>query len=197
MTAQTEVSGDKLGKISGIDPRRISERTKNKELQRNKNGLYDLEESMKTLGLPVDSMEILEEKSGPINISQMRALKERETAYLKRLERGLAEGTLIEIDEVMKRIGPLFTATKVRLLALPAKLAPVIANESNSSVCKATIEGELRVVLAELSSGIQRELGHGAGELSEPAASPDNSGMGRGRTVPKSRSKRGARKVDQ
>ena len=80
MTAQTEVSGDKLGKISGIDPRRISERTKNKELKRNKNGLYDLEESMKSLGLPVESMEILEEKSGPINISQMRALKERETA---------------------------------------------------------------------------------------------------------------------
>ena len=191
----TEVSGHKLGKISGVDPRRISEKLKKGELKRNKNGLYDLEESMKALGIPIETMEILKDSSGPININEMRAIKERETAYLKRLERGVAEGSLVEIDEVLKKLTPLFTGTKVRMLALPAKLAPVMANESNSSVCKAIIEGEVRVILAELASGIERELDLGTGEIDGAAAASNDKRVGAKRKSPKSGSKRGAGKV--
>jgi hypothetical protein len=193
----TEVSGHKLGKISGVDPRRISEKLKKGELKRNKNGLYDLEESMKALGIPIETMEILKDSSGPININEMRAIKERETAYLKRLERGLAEGSLVEIDEVLKKLTPLFTGTKVRMLALPAKLAPVMANESNSSVCKAIIEGEVRVILAELASGIERELDLGTGEIDGAASASDNKRLGAKRKSAKSGSKRGAGKVEK
>ena len=185
----TEVSGHKLGKISGVDPRRISEKLKKGELKRNKNGLYDLEESMKALGIPIETMEILKDSSGPININEMRAIKERETAYLKRLERGLAEGSLVEIDEVLKKLTPLFTGTKVRMLALPQKLAPVIANESSSSVCKAIIEGEIRVILAELASGI--------GEIDGATAASNDKRMGSSRKSAKSGSKRGAGKVEK
>ena len=193
----TEVSGHKLGKISGVDPRRISEKLKKGELKRNKNGLYDLEESMKALGIPIETMEIIKDTSDPININEMRALKERETAFLKRLERGLAEGSLVEIDEVLKKLTPLFTGTKVRMLALPQKLAPVIANESNSSVCKAIIEGEIRVVLAELSSGIERELDLGTGSLDGTSSASNNKRVGAKRKSPQSRSKRGAGKVEK
>lgn len=193
----TEVSGHKLGKISGVDPRRISEKLKNGELKRNKNGLYDLEESMQALGIPIETMEIIKDTSDPININEMRALKERETAFLKRLERGLAEGSLVEIDEVLKKLTPLFTGTKVRMLALPQKLAPVLANESNSSVCKAIIEGEIRVVLAELSSGIERELDHGTGSLDGTSSASNNKRVGAKRKSPKSGSKRGAGKVEK
>ena len=193
----TEVSGHKLGKISGVDPRRISEKLKNGELKRNKNGLYDLEESMKALGIPIETMEIIKDTSDPININEMRALKERETAFLKRLERGLAEGSLVEIDEVLKKLTPLFTGTKVRMLALPQKLAPVIANESNSSVCKAIIEGEIRVVLAELSSGIERELELRTGSLDGTSSASNNKRVGAKRKSPQSRSKRGAGKVEK
>ena len=193
----TEVSGHKLGKISGADPRRISDKLKKGELKRNKNGLYDLEESMKALGIPIETMEILKDSSGPININEMRAIKERETAYLKRLERGVAEGSLVEIDEVLKKLTPLFTGTKVRMLALPAKLAPVMANESNSSVCKAIIEGEVRVILAELASGIERELDLGTGEIDGAAAASNDKRMGSSRKSPKSGSKRGAGKVEK
>ena len=108
----------------------------------------------------------------------MRAIKERETAYLKRLERGLAEGSLIQVEDVMKKLTPLFAGIKVRLLALPSKLAPVMANETNSAVCKSTLQGELRVVLAELSSGIERELALGTGEVAGTATAFDDSGMG-------------------
>ena len=193
----TEVSGHKLGKISGVDPRRISEKLKKGELKRNKNGLYDLEESMKALGIPIETMEILKDSSGPININEMRAIKERETAYLKRLERGLAEGSLVEIDEVLKKLTPLFTGTKVRMLALPAKLAPVMANESNSSVCKAIIEGEVRVILAELASGIERELDLGTGEIDGAASASNDKRVGAKRKSPKSGSKRGTGKVEK
>ena len=193
----TEVSGHKLGKISGVDPRRISEKLKNGELKRNKNGLYDLEESMKALGIPIETMEIIKDTSDPININEMRALKERETAFLKRLERGLAEGSLVEIDEVLKKLTPLFTGTKVRMLALPQKLAPVIANESNSSVCKAIIEGEIRVVLAELSSGIERELDLGTGSLDGTSSASEHKRVGAKRKSPQSRSKRGTGKVEK
>ena len=190
-----EVSGHKLGQITGIDPRRISDKLKRGELQRNENGLYDLEESMRALGISTDTMELLEHDNAPINIQQMRAIKERETAYLKRLERGLAEGSLIQVDDVMKQLTPLFAGIKVRLLALPSKLAPVMANETNSAVCKSTLEGELRVVLAELSSGIERELALGTGEVAGAATAFDDSGMGSGGESSQSRSKRGTRKV--
>ena len=193
----TEVSGHKLGKISGVDPRRISEKLKNGELKRNKNGLYDLEESMKALGIPIETMEIIKDTSDPININEMRALKERETAFLKRLERGLAEGSLVEIDEVLKKLTPLFTGTKVRMLALPQKLAPVIANESNSSVCIAIIEGEIRGVLAERSSGIERELDLGTGSLDGTSSASNNKRVGAKRKSPKSGSKRGTGKVEK
>ena len=170
-----EVSGHKLGQITGIDPRRISDKLKRGELQRNENGLYDLEQSMRALGISTETMELLENDNAPINIQQMRAIKERETAYLKRLERGLAEGSLIQVEDVMKKLTPLFAGIKVRLLALPSKLAPVMANETNSAVCKSTLEGELRVVLAELSSGIERELALGTGEVIGTAAAFDSS----------------------
>ena len=192
-----EVSGHKLGQITGIDPRRISDKLKRGELQRNENGLYDLEQSMRALGISTETMELLENDNAPINIQQMRAIKERETAYLKRLERGLAEGSLIQVDDVMKQLTPLFAGIKVRLLALPSKLAPVMANETNSAVCKSTLEGELRVVLAELSSGIERELALGTGEVAGTSTAFDDSGMGSGGESPQSRSKRGTRKVEK
>ena len=190
-----EVSGHKLGQITGIDPRRISDKLKRGELQRNENGLYDLEQSMRALGISTETMELLENDNAPINIQQMRAIKERETAYLKRLERGLAEGSLIQVEDVMKKLTPLFAGIKVRLLALPSKLAPVMANETNSAVCKSTLEGELRVVLAELSSGIERELALGTGEVAGAATAFNDSGMGSGGESSESRSKRGTRKV--
>ena len=70
-----------------------------------------------------------------------------------------------------------------------------MANETNSAVCKSTLQGELRVVLAELSSGIERELDLGTGEVIEAAAAFDDSGMGSGGESSQSRSKRGTRKV--
>ena len=38
-----------------------------------------------------------------------------------------------------------------------------IANETNSSFVKATIEGQLLLILGELSSGIEREMGQLSG----------------------------------
>ena len=128
-----EVNGNQLGKMVGMDRRRIYEKTDSGQLRRNKNGLYDLEESMRALGIPTDPLSILTEQTGPINIVEMRAIKERETAYLKRLERGVAEGQLLPIEKVLSKMTPLFTGTKVRILALPAKLAPVLTTESNAA----------------------------------------------------------------
>ena len=68
-------------------------------------------------------------------------------------------------------------------------------NETNSAVCKSTLEGELRVVLAELSSGIERELALGTGEVAGTAPAFDDSGMGSSGESSQSRSKRGTRKV--
>ena len=190
-----EVTGHKLSQISGIDPRRISDKKKKGELKLNKNGLYDFEQSMKALGIPIDTMPMLEEKTGPINIVEMRAIKERETAYLKRLERGVAEGQLLPIEKVLSKMTPLFTGTKVRILSLPAKLAPVLTTESNAAVIKAILEGELRVILAELASGIERELGLEAGRMSQASSADDDQRVGRSRKSPKSGSKRRTRKV--
>ena len=190
-----EVNGNQLGKMVGIDRRRIYEKTDSGQLRRNKNGLYDLEESMRALGIPTDPLSILTEQTGPINIVEMRAIKERETAYLKRLERGVAEGQLLPIEKVLSKMTPLFTGTKVRILSLPAKLAPVLTTESNAAVIKAILEGELRVILAELASGIERELGLETGRMSEASSTDDDQRVGRSRKSPKSGSKRRTRKV--
>ena len=85
------VTGYRLSQLTGIDRRRIYEKNQSGELPSNKNGLFDLQNSLTILGILPCEESLKDNNEDLISINRMRALKEREIAFLKRIERANKE----------------------------------------------------------------------------------------------------------
>lgn len=73
--------------------------------------------------------------------------RERQALLLAR-----ERGELVAVEAVADGVGSEYDRVRARVLALPAKLAPIIAIESDIDVCRYLIEREVHAALLELSS---------------------------------------------
>ena len=62
------------------------------------------------------------------------------------------KGQLVMREDVIKAWESVLHATRAKLLALPAKFAPMLANESDPAVVKDVLEGGINEALAELAN---------------------------------------------
>ena len=104
---------------------------------------------------------------------EARTRKLSAEAEIAELELAKIRGTLCMTEDVVKAWESVLHACKAKFLSLPTKVAPVVANESDTSKVKNVIEQAIREALSELSN-YQPEIdpvrtGGGAVE-SEPAA---------------------------
>jgi hypothetical protein len=93
---------------------------------------------------------------GPTPGTLAHAQLVHETAKAKKasLEALRMEGKYAELAAVKRMVGGLVVAAKMRLRAIPNKLAPELAIETNPAAIQAKIEAEIDEALAELSQWI-------------------------------------------
>lgn len=104
---------------------------------------------------------------------EARTRKLSAEAEIAELELAKIRGTLCMTEDVVKAWESVLHACKAKFLSLPTKVAPVVANESDTSKVKNVIEQAIREALSELAN-YQPEIdpvrtGGGVVE-SEPAA---------------------------
>jgi hypothetical protein len=83
---------------------------------------------------------------------EARTRKMNADAEIAELELERIRGTLCLTDDVVIAWETVLQAVKAKFLALPTKLAPILANEMEVSVVKDHLEQQIRESLAEMSN---------------------------------------------
>lgn len=96
-----------------------------------------------------DSLDLAQERALLARAQRHRADvgREREALQLAR-----ERGELVAVADVADDVGAEYDRVRSRMLALPAKLAPIIAIEPGIDVCRELIEREVHAALLELSA---------------------------------------------
>jgi len=83
---------------------------------------------------------------------EARTRKLSAEAEIAELELAKIRGTLCMTEDVVKAWESVLHACKAKFLSLPTKVAPVVANESDTSKVKNVIEQAIREALTELAN---------------------------------------------
>ena len=89
---------------------------------------------------------------GGINYLQEQARDRAATADLKELKLARERGNLVSIIDVEKQMTDLVGATKARLMAVPARLAPDLIGETSRVMIQAKIEKAQKEALQHLAA---------------------------------------------
>ena len=159
-------NGSQLAKLTNFTKAHISRSEKKGIIKRDEQGFFDLIESAKALGRPI---QIPEKSNEPIDFSEWRNVKMKEDALIAKRERQIIEGDLLDRDAVLQEVGRAFHAAKTKILAMPVSIAGIVATESDATICKEIIEGHCREALAEIGSTISRLGASGNNEAAAAA----------------------------
>ncbi len=115
------------------------------------NGYVDPVEAIRALALYFKNSQVNEElKRKQIELAEEKRKK-------MELERRLKEGELVEVSKVAQVWGSMLSIIRNRLLQLPQKLAPLVANVDPMEA-KIVLEKELTSLLSELKEDLKDEL---------------------------------------
>lgn len=84
---------------------------------------------------------------------EQRARRERLEADLAALKLGELQGELVRVADVRTEMGTRLGQVRSNLLQIPARMAPLLANESDQAKIHALLDKELRAVLTSLVTG--------------------------------------------
>jgi phage terminase Nu1 subunit (DNA packaging protein) len=87
----------------------------------------------------------------PAGYEQSRARREAAEASMAEMREAELRGELIRVDAVRATWANAVVSTRDALLQIPARIAPVLAAETNLAAVTLLLESELRQALAELS----------------------------------------------
>lgn len=100
------------------------------------------------------------------------------------LEAAVMAGKLVEVEQLIQAWEGMLSSMRAKLLALPSKLAPVVADEDEPGVVQNLIDDYMREALEELASygtsSSDEDIGEGDGGT-EAAAETDSKPVGRRR----------------
>ena len=91
--------------------------------------------------------------TGAIDLEDARKRKTAAEAGLAELALRREMGEVVSIDDIATTVGKEYAACRARLLAIPAKLAPLLMNATKARECRALLERAICEALDELSSG--------------------------------------------
>jgi hypothetical protein len=96
---------------------------------------------------------------GGLNLASVQLQHEIAKATKAQLEVKRLKGILVDAVEVKRELSEMISAARSRALIMPAKLAAVLASETDVRACHAIIEKEIRSFLTTLSEyePLQRE----------------------------------------
>lgn len=82
--------------------------------------------------------------------AQVQLRHEQAKAAKAEMEAKRMEGSLVERDGVQKTWNAIAMTIKTKLLSVGARLAPLVAVESDAALCKAILDRDMRSILEEL-----------------------------------------------
>lgn len=85
-------------------------------------------------------------------IEEGRARKIAAEAALAEIELEQKRGAVVSVDIVAATVSEEYANVRARILSLPTKTAPLVATQSRTNECRATLDDAVREILAELSS---------------------------------------------
>jgi len=91
-------------------------------------------------------------KVAPKDYEDAKTRRMAAMAQLAEIEVETTRGNLVSIDEVVKIAGEEYAHVRSRLLSMPTKLAPLLANISTANEARGILEQEIYSCLDELSA---------------------------------------------
>jgi hypothetical protein len=101
---------------------------------------------------------------------EARTRKVSAEAEIAELELARIRGTLCLTEDVVKAWETVLHACRAKFLAMPTKIAPIVAHETDVSIIKDIVEDQIREALSELANY-------------QPAIDPINTGTPAGKSV--------------
>lgn len=86
-----------------------------------------------------------------INLDEKRAELIEQQTRKARLENAILEGSHVAIADVENNVTDMITAARARLLAIPHKLAPLVAAQAKAAICQDLIETAIHEALDEVA----------------------------------------------
>lgn len=93
--------------------------------------------------------------AGDLDLAQERAALAREQRMKTEMERRKLEGQLVDVQAVRRAVASMVTATRNSLLQIGARLAPVVASETDPQQVRHRIDAEIEVALLALSDDLR------------------------------------------
>lgn len=147
------VSAAVLGDIFGVSDRRIRQMAEEGIISRVAKGRYNFKESVKnyilSLKLAADAS-TSENPDGELDFNEEKALHERVKRHISELKLQTMKGELHKAEDVQKVMTDMLTAFKTRILNIPAKASPLLANRSEVGYIKDVLMKEVLEALNEL-----------------------------------------------
>lgn len=129
-----------------------------------------------------DVLPLLLGEGKPTDFDDAKARKMAAEAELAEIELATKRGELVPVSVAITRVVDEYTAVRSKLLAIPSKMAPLVAAESAEAVCRALLLQIITEALNELvgSSGGGDDGGpdEGSNRRAQAAADVDGERMG-------------------
>lgn len=141
-------SVDVIARLLDLTTRRVQQLSNEGVIPKAERGRYELVPAVRGY------IAYLKERSinpGVVSFDEVRARKIAAEAEMAEIELREKKGQLIPASEVVASWGEIVGACRSKLLAVPAKIAPVVAVEDNPAVCKKIVEEQIGEALYELA----------------------------------------------
>jgi phage terminase Nu1 subunit (DNA packaging protein) len=101
-----------------------------------------------------------------VSLDEARQRKLAAEAEMAEIELAKARADVVRVEDVARQWENILGDVRTRFLALPSKLAPVIAVENKQAIVKEMIEDGINTALGQLSAGISDDA-RGNGEFEQ------------------------------
>ena len=139
------VSSAVLADLLGVTDRRVRQLASEGIFTRVSKGRYNLPDSIKTYlnMLKMEKDIVNSHTNGELDLEQERAIKVRVERHQAEIKLALMRGEIHKAEDVEQVMVDMLTSFRTRLLNIPPKLAPILAEKKNKAVIQEIINDEL------------------------------------------------------
>lgn len=140
-----------IAKHIGVTPKYVQDLINDGVIDRKDRGTYDINECRDAYIKKLREAAAGRANSGDLNLTDERARLAKEQADAKEMENAITRGELVYIEDVAKRVEVSLSKVKIKILAIPTKVAPEAAAADDAKEVQALIERHIIEALNELA----------------------------------------------
>jgi len=134
----------------GVSSKYVNDLIAKGYIEKRDRGQYDIDECRASYIYNLREAAAGRASSGDLDLSAERARLAKEQADAKEMENAIGRGELVRIDDIVKQFEDQLLKSKVKLLAVPTKVAAEVNAAKDVKECKAIIEEAVKEALSEL-----------------------------------------------